>query len=164
MTVFSFIYQILYNGLDFNRLWAPEHIIEKSSSSMFWFFYFFGESVCWILAFGGVNKAYGGIRMHTDAYGCIFDIYVYPSTYIYINIYIHIYICRWTLRSRSPLRLICQRNFARSPPEDARVWWARVHLHMYTCIYVCIFISLMFNTRFRRKSQKIKKSMNLTFL
>ena len=66
-----YFYQNWVNGLDLDRFCAPEHICELWFLSIFWDFDFFGESVCWILAFGSVNKAYGCIRVHMDAYGCI---------------------------------------------------------------------------------------------
>ena len=38
--------RIWYNGLDLNRFCAPDRIIEKSISTMFLHFDFFGENVC----------------------------------------------------------------------------------------------------------------------
>ena len=62
-----FVYQIWYNGLDSDRLCAPDRIIEKSDSLMCWLFNFFGENMFWILAFGGVSNTFRCIWVHTDA-------------------------------------------------------------------------------------------------
>ena len=61
-----------------------------------------------------------------------------------------------------------------SIPEDARVWWARVHLHIYMYIYVCIYpyasIRLIYalNANIQHtlspKIIKIKKYSKSTFL